>query len=220
MAIEEHTQLPLRCVELTTDARARGTVVYLHGMGATLDDMLPVADDTQFSARHVLVDGPEHVETGPHYHGRAWYQREEGAITGLDEAVEQLLTCLRKLEVAPEDTVLVGFSQGAAMALATALQMARPPAGICLLNGFVASTGMLAAHQDRVQQLYTLLCHGIHDDVVPLRDGLDALDRLSSLGARARLVALPTSHWVSGEMVVELRRFLDERLSPQDMPQA
>ena len=49
-------------------------------------------------------------------------------------------------------------------------------------------------------------------NVRSLADARAALDTLSRLGARARLVALPSAHWVSVEMVVELRRFLDERL--------
>jgi phospholipase/carboxylesterase len=212
MPILTHT--PLRCMDLTPEGAApRGTVVYLHGMGATLEDMVSVVDDMAFPARHLLLDGPLEQRMGEHYAGRAWYSRgEDGAISGLEEAAGHVARTLEVLGVDVARSVLVGFSQGAAMALVSALKLPVAPAGLGMLAGYVANQGLLAAHRDRVASLYVLSCHGIHDDVVPVKDGLDALDMLAALGARARLVALPTSHWVSGEMVVELRRFLDERL--------
>jgi phospholipase/carboxylesterase len=207
-----HTNLPLRCLEMTPATPSRGNVVLLHGLGATLEDLVSVVDDMKFPARHLLLDGSFTISMGEHYQGRAWYQRQGNVLDGLEESVHKIRETLNALNVAPEKTVLVGFSQGAAVALATVLASETTAAGLCMLSGYVPQPSVFLERRARVQDLCCLLCHGIHDDVVPFKDGLNTLDLLASHGARARLVALPTSHWVAVEMVVELRRFLDERL--------
>lgn len=207
-----HTNLALRCLELTPKTPARGNVVLLHGMGATLEDMVSLVDDMQFPARHLLVDGSFAVQMGEHYSGRSWYQRKGADIEGLDESVKKLRETLNALDVDAQKTVVVGFSQGAAMALSVVLASEKTPAGLCMLSGYVPQPAVLDTRRERIQNVYCLLVHGIHDEVVPFDDGLRALDGLAARGARARLVALPSSHWIPVEAVVELRRFLDERL--------
>ncbi|MBI5493746.1 MAG: alpha/beta fold hydrolase [Deltaproteobacteria bacterium] len=212
--MREHTGLPLKAAEFAPDGPTRGNVVFLHGLGSTYMDMLSLAEDMRFPARHVLLDGPLTVTMGEHYEGRGWFNRRGPTLEGLEESVQRVRDTLNALEVDADRTVMVGFSQGAAMALATVLESDTTPAGLCMLAGFVPAPIRLRERRERVQNLYCLLCHGIHDDVVPFKDGHAALDLLASHGARARLVAFPTSHWVAGEMVVELQRFLDERLPP------
>ncbi len=207
-----HTNLPLRCLELAPLPPTRGNVVLLRGLGATLEDMVSVAEDLRFPARFLLMDGPFAVNMGEHYQGRGWYSRVGNVLEGLEESVHKIRATLNALRVDPGRTVVAGFSQGASVALATVLNSGSPAAGLCLLSGYVAQVSELDRQRDRLQNMYALLCHGIHDDVVPFKDGLAALDALASRGARARLVAFAASHWLSGDMVFELNRFLDERL--------
>ena len=206
------TDLPLQCLESPAPADSRGTVVFLHGLGSNAEDMAALVDDLQFPARHLAFEGTFPVPMGEHYQGRSWYQRDGRDLVGLAESVTKLRKSLNALKVDAEKTVVVGFSQGAAVGLSVVLESETPPAGLCLLSGFMAEPDLLDHHRERIQKLYCLLCHGIHDDVVPFSDGLATLDMLAARGARARLVAFPASHWISVEAVVELRRFLEERL--------
>jgi phospholipase/carboxylesterase len=218
--VEARTDLPLHCLESPAPADGRGNVVFLHGLGSNAEDMAVLVDDLQFPARYLAFHGTFRVPTGEHYQGRSWYQRAGRELVGLDESVTKLRQSLNALKVDAEKTVVVGFSQGAAVGLSVVLESETAPAGLCLLSGFVAEPSFLDHRRERIQKLYCLLCHGIHDEVVPFADGLHALDMLASHGARARLVAFPSSHWISVEAVVELRRFLEERLPPPPSPPA
>jgi len=174
--------------------------------------MVSLVDDMQFPARHLLFDATHPLPMGEHYQGRSWYHRTGDDVQGLDESVKKLRESLNALDVDATRTVVVGFSQGAAMALSVVLASEKTPAGLCMLSGYIPQADALNERRERIQNLYSLLVHGIHDDVVSFKDGLHALDALAAHGARARLVALPTSHWIPVEAVVELRRFLGERL--------
>lgn len=206
------TDLPLKCLETPASAAHRGVVVLLHGLGATVEDLASLVEELRFPARYLLFEAPHPVAMGAHYQGFAWYQRQGSELVGLDDSIRRLRESLNRLDVVAGRTVVAGFSQGAAAALGVVLDAEQTPAGLCMLSGYVARKDVLDARRERVQDLYALLCHGIHDDVVPFNDGVEALDLLCARGARGRLVAFPTSHWIPGEAVVELRRFLDERL--------
>ncbi|MEW5852697.1 MAG: carboxylesterase [Myxococcota bacterium] len=210
--MELRTDLPLKCLETPANTDQRGVVVLLHGLGATVDDLVSLVDELRFPARFVLLEAPHAVAMGEHYQGYAWYQRQGEQLVGLDESIRLIRESLNRLDVDAARTVVGGFSQGAATALSVVLAAEQTPAGLAMLSGYVARPQVLDARRERIQDLYLLLCHGIHDDVVPFGDGLRALDLLAARGARGRLVAFPTSHWIPGEAVVELRRFLDERL--------
>lgn len=210
--MEIRTDLPLRCMDLPAAAEPRGTLVLLHGLGARIDDLASVAEDLRFPVRCLLFEGTFSVSLGEHYEGRGWYDRDGSLIHGLDESLSKLLASLDALGLDPARTVVAGFSQGAAVALEASLAWGQAPAGLAMLAGYVPQPEQLYLRRERVQRLYCLLCHGTRDEVVPFGDGLQALEGLSEHGARARLVAFPASHWIPGEAVVELRRFLDERL--------
>lgn len=124
----------------------------------------------------------------------SWYDiksltshRELETCEGIDESVatvRALAASARDAHGVPASRVVwAGFSQGAAMALFTALSGAEAPAAVVAMSGYLPLPGRLASPAPAVLAAPILLAHGDEDGVVPLTYGTDARDRIRGLGA-------------------------------------
>lgn len=154
--------------------QTRRAVLLLHGYGSSGEDLISLASswrsylpDTLFMA----PNAPEPWEMSPQQ-GHQWFSLPDLSSETLSEGIEAALPFLhgaldQVLEhyLLTEDQVaLVGFSQGAMMALAAGLSRARPLAAI------VAYSGVLAYLETKpvYARPPVLLVHGDKDDVVPV----------------------------------------------------
>lgn len=157
--------------------RTKSLLIFLHGYGADGADLLGLADplsrylpDTAF----VAPDAPEPCSGNPW--GRQWFPipwldgaSEAAAAAGLARAADDLDAFIdaRMAEagVGPGATVLLGFSQGAMMALQVAPRRAAPLAAVLAFSGRLLAPERLAA--ETVSRPPVLLVHGDRDEVVP-----------------------------------------------------
>lgn len=113
---------------------ANGAVIMLHGRGASPDDILGLT--TYFERDDVVYLAPE----AP---GAQWYPfrfmeptaRNEPGISRGMEAIDDALRVLSEHGIGAERSVLLGFSQGACLALEYAARHARRYGGIVGLSG-------------------------------------------------------------------------------------
>lgn len=156
--------------------KTRQMVVVLHGYGADGADLLGLADplgphlpDAVFYA----PDAPDACSGNPF--GRQWFgiPRFDGstvdqAMAGLTrsaEAVNDFLDVrLADEGLTPKDLILLGFSQGAMMALHMAPRRSAPIAGVVAISGRLIAPERLAA--EMLSKPPVLLMHGDRDDVV------------------------------------------------------
>ncbi len=159
---------------------ARSLVVFLHGYGADGADLLGLAEPlgphlpgTAF----VAPDAPEPCAGNPF--GRQWFcipwldgSSEAAAVAGMAAAVDDLNAFLdaRLAEegLSAAAMALVGFSQGAMMALHVAPRRAQAVAGIVAISGRLLAPERLAA--EAVVKPPVLLVHGDQDPMVPFED--------------------------------------------------
>jgi phospholipase/carboxylesterase len=166
--------------------------IFLHGYGADGNDLLGLADplaehlpDTVFYA----PNAPERCIGNPM--GYQWFpipwidgSSEEEAEAGMDLAVEDLNGYLDSVmvdeDVLPEQVIVLGFSQGAMMALHVLPRREDPVAGIIGISGRLLRPELLA---DELQcKPPVLLIHGDQDEVVPPISMPEAGDALQSAG--------------------------------------
>jgi phospholipase/carboxylesterase len=165
-----------------------GLLVLFHGRGADERDLFPLLDllDPRRRMLGVTPRGPLHLPPG----GAHWYAvREIGypdpetfnATFALASA--WLDTVADDAGVAPERTVLGGFSQGAVMTYALGLGAGRPrPAGLIALSGFMPTVpGFELDLSDPLPRL--AVGHGSEDAVISVEWGRDARERLEAAGA-------------------------------------
>lgn len=215
--------MELETIEIETGTNPRATVLVLHGLGASGEDFVPVAQELDLGragpVRFVFPHAPVRpVTINGGYAMRAWYDIRHGELVrredeaGLRESqalVEALIEREAGRGVEPSRIVLAGFSQGCAMTLQVGLRHPRRLAGLAGLSGYLplAETAAAEAHAaNRGTPIF--LAHGRHDDVVPFARAAASRDALQALGCEVEWREYPIGHTVSLEEVRDLEGWL------------
>ena len=215
--------MPLETIERQTGAHPTASVIVLHGLGADGNDFVPICDELDLAAvgpvRFVFPHAPVRpVTINGGMRMRAWYditgadllRREDEA--GLRESrleVAALLAREQARGVAPARTVLMGFSQGSAMALLTGLRHAERLAGLVALSGYLPLAASTAAERSTANaDTPVFMAHGRFDGVVPIARATASRDALLALGQPVEWHEYPVQHAVSAEEIADLNAFL------------
>ncbi len=151
-------------------------IILLHGWGADTDDLLPVGKSIIHNScldfELISLAAPSFR---PNDMGRQWYSLFPPDWNEAEIAVAKLLDTLNafdKTKISLKKTVLLGFSQGGAMAI---------NAGLSLDLGLVIScSGYSHPKWDPIKNNPVLLSHGLQDDVVPVKASREILKRLGN----------------------------------------
>ena len=151
-------------------------IILLHGWGADTDDLLPVGKsiihNSCFDFELISLAAPSFRLNDM---GRQWYSLFPPDWNEAEIAVAKLLDTLNafdKTKISLKKTVLLGFSQGGAMAI---------DAGLSLDLGLVIScSGYSHPKWDPIKNNPVLLSHGLQDDVVPVKASREILKRLGN----------------------------------------
>jgi phospholipase/carboxylesterase len=197
---------------------ARGTSqfagVLLHGRGKTPEEKIDLA------ARFGNIEGirwvvPEAETPGSWYPGRFWDPRESNEPY-LSEAVERcheaVLEASENNRLAPERLVIVGFSQGACLALEYALRHPGRVGSLIVFTGAlmgVPGSDWTVGAPKSLAGLRVLLTGSDVDDWVPEYNSHEAARLFRDLGAHVQLrIFTGRPHIVSEEEIDEARSFL------------
>lgn len=189
--------MTLSTIEFETHPGPGTSIIILHGLGADGEDFIPVCQELDLSAvgplRFVLPSAPViPVSINGGYAMRAWYDiRQPGQGPREDEvglrqsqaAIETLIAREVERGVPASRIVLMGFSQGCAMALMTGLRHPHRLAGIVALSGYLplAATTESERHPANIPTPI-FMAHGQDDDVVLMSRGEQSRDHLRALG--------------------------------------
>ncbi len=192
-------------------AKARARLVLLHGWGADAGDLMPLgqalAEAIATPLELVALQAPELQTQGS---GRQWYglfPADWAAVPAAVEGLKERINKLSSAEIPLEATVLLGFSQGGAMAMAAGCDLP--------LAGLIACSAYPHPHwQAPVIRPPVLLLHGRHDDVVPHSAALALKNELSPSKQACDLFSFENGHAIpveaQAEMKKALKRWLDQ----------
>ena len=203
--------------------RARNLVVFLHGYGADGADLLGLADpmvahlpDTVF----VSPNAPDPCRSNAF--GFQWFpipwldgSCEQAAEAGLvlsAAALNRFLDAqLAQEGLPPSALALVGFSQGAMMAMHIAPRRPRAIAGVVAISGRLLVPERLPV--EAVVKPPILLVHGDQDPVVPFGDMARAHPALTGAGFKiASHVMRGTGHGIAPDGLGAALGFLSDAL--------
>lgn len=213
---------------LSRDGRASPLYIYLHGRGGTGLSMTPVADrfaQAYPGAAHLIPEGFEPCDTSPE--GRQWFSardvtdrnRRDRVVAALPPLVDFVRDAQAHFGVTPVATALVGFSQGAMLAL-EAVQEHRG-----LVGRVVAIAGRYAQLPDIAPDAVIHLVHGKEDALVSPRHSIEAATRLIAIGGDVTADVVPgITHAPHPELVERalghLQTFLPRRVWAEAMAEA
>jgi phospholipase/carboxylesterase len=179
---------------LQSPAAPRQLFLLFHGVGATPDNLAPLGSrlaEAFPDAAVVSVPGPDSSDLGA---GLQWFSvrgvteanRAERVAATLDRFVRAVQHWQQRTGVAAQATTLVGFSQGAIMALA-ASETAQPPAGrVVSLSGRYSELPQRTPAGVRLH-----FVHGDADPVIPPSHAQQAAHALQALGAPVTMDLVP-----------------------------
>lgn len=180
-------------------------MVCLHGWGANMQDLPPIAPMLNLPEYQFLfTDAPFRHPQVPG--GKMWYDLKSQNYQGLTESRQLLINWLQSLEnstgVPLSSTILMGFSQGGAMTLDVGLTL--PLAGLVSLSGFLHSAPQLA---DRTRSPI-LMVHGRQDPIIPLEAARGARDSLTWLGIAVKYQEFNMGHEIRPEVLHLMQSFV------------
>jgi phospholipase/carboxylesterase len=202
-------------------------LVLIHGYGADEADLAPLAPVLDPAGRFSAIcpRGPIDLPHG----GAAWYDRTaEGevepasfqhAIVELDHLVDAACDQGGLVRAA---SVVIGFSQGGAMALALSLRETTkaPPAGVACLSGMLQTPDWLRYVWDgdrwpasAADVPSVLVQHGQDDPMVAIAQGRRTRDVLQGKGIEPEYHEYRMQHEIVPASLDDLRAWLD-RVAP------
>jgi phospholipase/carboxylesterase len=185
-------------------------VLLFHGVGSTARDLAPLGEALAPHLRDAAIVSVQ----APEASGRGWQWFSVQGITEADRParvaaatpgfVQAVMQWQRACALGPAQTTLIGFSQGAIMALESTQLDHAPAARVIALSGRFAQPPRIAH-----ASVHTHLMHGDADTVMPVRGSVDALAQLQALGADATLDRFPgLGHGIDRRVVDDIVRRL------------
>jgi phospholipase/carboxylesterase len=219
----------LTTLEIETAPDPRYAVIWLHGLGADGSNFEPVVPELGLPAdpgvRFVFPNAPSMpVTCNGGYVMPAWYDIisleptsrvvDEDGIVASRAAIRRLIDRENLRGIPCERIFLAGFSQGGAVAYATALSHPESLAGLIALSTYLPVTALVEAEATEAnRRIPVLAAHGRFDDVVAPQLGTAARDFLRAKGYAVEWLEYPMPHSVCLEEVEDIGRWLVSRLA-------
>ncbi len=174
-------------------------IILIHGWGADADDLLSlgkeITDKTNFDFEVISLRAPQLHPSGQ---GRQWYGLYPHDWNGAKAEVKKLIVSLKKFDtdqIPLTKTILLGFSQGAAMAIDA---------------GFKLNIGLIIACSGYPHPNWfpgeicppLIISHGLFDDVVPIDASRIIYEKVKTKSSKfCELLEFGGSHQIDSNLV-------------------
>jgi predicted esterase len=199
-----------RIVEAGDDLRsARAAMILLHGRGATAEDIMTIASEVQ---------RPGWAYLAPQAAGNAWYPNPftaplESNEPYLSAALDIVTQTVERVEakLPTQRLVLLGFSQGACLALEWAVRNARRYGAVVgLSGGLIGPDGTPRDYPGSFAGTPVFLGCSDIDPFIPMPRVVDAGEVIRNMGAEVAVRFYPgMGHMVGIEELETIRRLME-----------
>ncbi|WP_293268703.1 dienelactone hydrolase family protein [Neptunomonas sp.] len=213
-------------ITIETQPLCDSVVIWMHGLGADGSDFPPTIPylklPEELAVRFMFPNAQEQAVTiNGGFVMRSWYDILSMGI-GREINKEQLSISVSRISaiiaqqielgIVPERILLIGFSQGGAVAYETGLSFTAKLGGIAAMSTYlprpIEEIDIWAASTMPILSL-----HGKQDDVVPLSLGESAVKQLKMKSFSPEWQTFAMAHEVSIESLAILGRWITQRLT-------
>ncbi|MEO8668829.1 MAG: dienelactone hydrolase family protein [Bauldia sp.] len=190
--------------------KARGAMILVHGRGASAADILSLAE---------VLDRPDIACFAPEASNNVWYplpftapaERNEPHLGSALKAIASLLADLSAKAMPPERIVLLGFSQGACLALTFAARNPMRYGGVAALSGGLIGADLRPEHfaGSLAETPVFLGCSDV-DPHIPLARVKQSAEIMLGLGGTVTERIYPGfGHAINQDEIDHVRRIVD-----------
>jgi phospholipase/carboxylesterase len=213
-------------VEIETGTTPSASVIWLHGLGADGNDFVPIVPELRLpstlSIRFIFPHAPvQPVTCNGGYAMRAWYDifsledfdhEDEAGLIASQKILVDLIEKEIQRGIPANRIVVMGFSQGGAVALFAGLRHPQRLAGIGALSTYLPMRNSDTT-QYSAEKLPIFMAHGIHDPVVRFEYGQKSCAQLKTLGHDVQWKQYAMEHSLCAEEIDDISAWLTERLA-------
>ena len=213
-------------IELNTGATPKGTIIWMHGLGADCWDFVSIVKELglpeDLPLRFIFPQAPSRpitINNGQVMPG--WYdismaelQRkpDEAGVRQSQAFIEQLIAREVERGIASDKIILAGFSQGGAIALQTGLRYRDALGGIMALSTYLTLEDSFAAEATIANaNIPILMAHGTQDPLIPLSLAMSSRAKMEARGYKIEWREYPMPHSVCMEEVEDIGVWIQAR---------
>ena len=193
-------------------------LILLHGYGSNELDLFSFADELPETLVIVSLRAP--YEMG--YGGYAWYDinldSENNKFSDLDQARKSLQKITETIDYIktkyttnPDNTFLLGFSQGAILSYALSFNFPNKIQHVIALSGYLNTELMPEENTQKINTDY-YISHGTVDQVIPVDCARKASPFLDSKELKNEYSEYPVGHGVAPQNFFSFKKWIENRL--------
>jgi len=192
----------------------------LHGFGSNEQDLFSMSPSLPGDFLIISLRAPLSLQWG----GFAWYEidfiADVGKRNNIDHAlqslgiIEDFISKALKVYAGEQSQVwLMGFSQGSILSYALAYRKPDKINKVIALSGYMLEDIMPEKPDlEKLRQIDFFVSHGIHDDILPVEWGREAINKLKSLNVPHLYKEYPVAHGVNQDNFMDMNNWIKENL--------
>ncbi|CAH0347093.1 dienelactone hydrolase family protein [Bacillus sp. CECT 9360] len=189
-------------------------IFVMHGAGSNEKDLVPILEGVKGRFILFFIRGNIKTETGYKFfdlHGIGNPVKES-----FDRSVQGLTAFIKEMKEAhpidKDQVYLLGFSQGAIMAMTLALTLGDEIRGIVAMNGYIPSFVKEKYSLKTSSRQSVYISHGESDPIFPIHIGNDNQDYFMSRAVNTTYETYPAGHFIVPENVSSLQQWLLQQI--------
>lgn len=192
-------------------------LVLLHGYGSNMLDLFALNQFFSESWTIISLQGPVPTAFG----GFAWAELDfsnlrelpfpQQKVESIEKIHESISIFSKSLDLDKNNIFILGFSQGADLALSTSFKFPNIFKGIMALCGYFDIKKIdYTIDRNAIKKLNLFLCSAIYDEKVPVHLGRMTNLSLKKLGLETTYHEYETGHTISNQCLNDLLEWLDK----------
>ncbi len=195
-------------------------LILLHGYGSNEEDLFSFAAELPDELLIISARAPQTLGMGSYSWYTIHFDMNNGKFSDTDEAIEsrekiaQFIDEIKKTYTINKDnTFLLGFSQGAILSYAVALNYPKKVQHVIALSGYINQDLIPTnLNKEDYKNLDFFISHGSVDQVIPVEWAKNAPQFLSNLEIKNSYQEYMVGHGVAPQNFYAFKKWIEERI--------